>query len=370
MSPATLGNGPPPIKVLPREYSDRRIVGSGYSDTFTWKMTMQIRNSCNAADLSEFPAISENPETAPTMTSDSNGTPIILAASWTSLPSEFRRPGLSKHSLNQKRGKPLDSFLEGPIWVSDLDLLFVTDIPYGRIFSIDDNAQWSLVIEYDGEPNGLAWNHLTRKIVIADFKQGILELDPITKELRTLAARYHGERFKGPNDLVVRSDGSIFFTDQGMTGLHDPTGRVFRMDPDGRLELILSNGPSPNGLVLSHDESALFVAMTRDNAVWHVPFMRDGSVQRVGRFSSYYGIGGPDGMTQDSEGNILVAHSSLGTVFGHRGNGEMMKKIKSPEGVSTTNLTWGGPDLKTLYLVESGTGSILKIDWHCSGWLM
>lgn len=299
------------------------------------------------------------------------GSPVMIdAESWTSLPPGFRRPGLSEHSLNQKRGKELDSFLEGPIWVSELNCLFVTDIPYGRIFQIDSSAQWSLVIQYDGEPNGLAWNPMTKKIVIADFKEGILELDPTTKALKILASRYHGERFKGPNDLIVRSDGSIFFTDQGMTGLHDPTGRVFLLSPSGKLELILSNGPSPNGLVLSLDESSLFVAMTRDNSVWLVPFMPDGSVQRVGRFSSYYGVGGPDGMAQDMEGNIFVAHSSLGKVFVHRGSGELMAILKSTKGVSTTNLTWGGPGLKTLYIVESGTGTILKLGWHCAGCLM
>ncbi|KAE8137927.1 hypothetical protein BDV38DRAFT_292539 [Aspergillus pseudotamarii] len=295
---------------------------------------------------------------------------IIQAVEWTSLPPEFRRLGLSEHSINQKRGKLLDSFLEGPIYVPALDLLFVTDIPYGRIFSIDSNANWTLVTDYDGEPNGLVWNHITKKIIIADFKQGILELDPISKELKTIVARFQGERLKGPNDLVISADGVIYFTDQGMTGLQDPTGRVFRLYPDGRLQLLISNGPSPNGLVLSRDEKALFVAMTRDNAVWYVPLLSDGSVQRIGRFSSYYGIGGPDGMAQDAEGNILVAHSTLGTVFVHAANGELVMKAKSPRGAHTTNLTWGSPSMNVLYIVESQTATILRVDWHCQGWLM
>ncbi|PYI09446.1 gluconolactonase [Aspergillus sclerotiicarbonarius CBS 121057] len=295
----------------------------------------------------------------------------IQAETWTTLPPHFRHlRTTSDHSQNQKRGKPLDSFLEGPIYVADLALLFVTDIPYGRIFSIDSTATWSVVIEYDGEPNGLVWNHLTRRILIADFKQGIMELDPVTKELEVLVARYHGERFKGPNDLVMCSDGRILFTDQGMTGLQDPSGRVFMLHPSGRLELIVGNGPSPNGLVLNQHESALFVAMTRDNAVWYVPFMKDGAVLRIGRFSSYYGIGGPDGMAMDAEGNVLVAHSTLGMVFVHKSNGELIMKIRSPVGVNTTNLTWGGEDLRTLYIVESETGTILKVDWHCPGWLV
>lgn len=158
---------------------------------------------------------------------------IVQAVEWTSLPPEFRRMGLSEHSINQKRGKPLDSFLEGPIYIASLDLLFVTDIPYGRIFSIDSNANWTLVTEYDGEPNGLVWNPLSKKIMIADFKQGILELDPISRELKTIVARFQGEHLKGPNDLVISVDGVIYFTDQGMTGLEGPTGRVFRLYPNG-----------------------------------------------------------------------------------------------------------------------------------------
>ncbi|QRD87535.1 hypothetical protein F9C07_2101451 [Aspergillus flavus] len=132
-------------------------------------------------------------------------------------------------TFNHSETKPLDSLLEGPIYVSTLDLLFVTDIPYGRICSIDSNANWTLVTEYDGEPNGLVWNHITKNItIIADFKQGILELDPTSRELQIIASRYQGERLKGPNDLVITADGVIYFTDQGMTGLQDPTGRVFR----------------------------------------------------------------------------------------------------------------------------------------------
>lgn len=174
---------------------------------------------------------------------------VIQAKRWTALPGEFRRPGASEHSINQKRGRPLDSFLEGPIYVAELDLLFVTDIPYGRIFSIDSNTQWTLVLEYDGEPNGLVWNQITKAIVIADYKQGILELDPGSKSFGTWQHVITGNASRG-RMIVISRDGVIYFTDQGMTGLQDPTGRVFRLYSDGRLEILVSNRPSPNGLSL------------------------------------------------------------------------------------------------------------------------
>lgn len=290
-------------------------------------------------------------------------TAVVLSA----LPSAFRALGTSEHSENQKRGRLLDSYLEGPAVVDST--LYLTDIPYGRIFAVDLQTKvWTLVFQYDGEPNGLAWHEQRKQLVIADFKQGILALDPVTKELETIMARFNGERLKGPNDLVVAKDGSIFFTDQGMSGLQDPTGRVYRLSPKGRVDVLLRNGPSPNGLVLDASQTSLFVAMTRDNSVWMLPLYPDGSVQRTGRFSNYFGVGGPDGMATDEEGNIFVAHSTLGTIFVHGKDGTPFARITTrAAGCGSTNLTWGGRERRTLYIVESESGSIMTLEWHCAG---
>lgn len=77
-------------------------------------------------------------------------------------------------------------------------------------------------------------------------------------------------------------NGDLYFTDQGQTGVHDPTGRVYRYTRDGRLECLISNGPSPNGLVLDPDDKVLFVAMTRSNCMWHCPLKSGGGVAKVG----------------------------------------------------------------------------------------
>lgn len=264
----------------------------------------------------------------------------------------------------------MDSFLEGPVVRGRT--LYLTDIPYGRIFAVNLlTKEWNLIIQYEGEPNGLAWSEHHQQLLIADFKLGILGLNPDApgeKKVVTLMDRFNGERLKGPNDLVVREDGTIIFTDQGMTGLQDPTGRVYRISPNGRTDVLLRNCPSPNGLVLDTLGKSLFVAMTRDNSVWLAPLYPDGSVQRTGRFSSYFGVGGPDGMATDEEGNIFVAHSTLGTVFVHNKDGSPRMKISvEASGKGSTNLTWGGEDLKTLYIVESESASILTVSWHCKG---
>jgi gluconolactonase len=132
----------------------------------------------------------------------------------------------------------------------------------------------------------------------------------------------------------------------------------------------MANCPSPNGLVLDKSKTALFVAMTRDNSVWLTPLFLDGSPQRTGRFSSYFGVGGPDGMATDDEGNIFVAHSTLGTIFVHTKDGLPLARILATSvGKGTTNLTWGGPDRKTLFIVESESGTVMTVQWHCSGCL-
>lgn len=293
--------------------------------------------------------------------------PVIEAKKLTSLPNTHRKLIECDHSKNQKRGRLVDSFLEGPLIRGET--LYLTDIPYGRIFTVNlTTLEWELVVEYDGEPNGLAWHEQRQKILIADFKHGILELDVQTKKLSTVMDRFNGERLKGPNDLVVARNGDIFFTDQGMSGLQDPAGRVYRIDSHGRVDVLLRNCPSPNGLVLDKSQNILFVAMTRDNGVWLIPLYPDGSVQRTGRFSIYGGVGGPDGLATDQEGNIFVAHSTLGSIFVHNKDGTPRMRISTAVcGSGTTNLTWGGTDGKTLYIVESETGSIMTVDWHCKG---
>jgi gluconolactonase len=204
-------------------------------------------------------------------------------------------------------------------------------------------------------------------IAVADYKQGILSLDPGSGTITPIVSRYRSERLKGPNDLIVARNGDIYFTDQGQTGLHDPTGRVFRLRANGQMDCILSNGPSPNGLVLTPDEKFLFVAMTRDNSVWRLPVLPDGTTMKVGRFSQYFGTIGPDGMAVDSESNVFVAHASLGSIFVHNRYGELIARIASCRGRMVTNLAFGGPDRKTIFITESETGSVLAADWPIPG---
>lgn len=190
---------------------------------------------------------------------------------------------------------------------------------------------------------------------------GPMELDPQRDTISPLLGHRNSESFRGCNDLHIATSGDIYFTDQGQTGLHDPTGRVFRLCSDGRLDCLISNGSSPNGLVLSPDEAVLLVAMTRDNSIWRVPLMRDGGVGKVGRFSLFFGNSDPDGLTMDQKGRLFVAHASLGHVFVMAPNGETIARIKSCAGATCTNLLLEAAN-GTLLITESSTGSVLMAD--------
>jgi gluconolactonase len=285
---------------------------------------------------------------------------LIPTEVFSAMPAEFRRPVRTEWADANRPGATTDCFIEGPSFDAE-GHLYIVDIPFGRIFRISPDSKWSLVVEYDGWPNGLKISRDGR-ILVADYRNGIMELDARTGRMQNVLRSRNSEAFRGCNDLHIASNGDIYFTDQGQTGLHDPTGRVYRLKTDGRLDCLIDTGISPNGLVLDPQEATLYVAMTRDNAVWRMPFMRDGSVSKVGRFCSTFGPSGPDGMTMDKAGRLFVAHASLGHVFVFAPNGECIARIKSCAGQSCTNVAIGGANADRLYITESVTGTVLVAD--------
>ncbi len=246
----------------------------------------------------------------------------------------------------------------------------MTDIPHGRIFRISASGEWDLVVQYDGEPNGMK-RFDDAHMFITDYRNGLMLLDIERGQVRSYLERRNSERFRGVIDLTFDSNGNLYFTDQGQTGLHDPTGRVYRLTPEGRLDMSLGNCPSPNGLVLSSDERVLFVGMTCGNCVWRVPLQADGSVSKVGQFfTSYgpsYGPSGSDGLTVDCEGRFFIANPGLGRAWMLNHRAEPVEILTSPEGASLTNLCFGGADMKTLFMTESVSGTVLKARMSIAG---
>jgi len=289
---------------------------------------------------------------------------IVEARILTRLPDAFRQAQTTGWSQANKPGQMIDSFLEGPSFDTHGNL-WVTDIPNGRIFRIDPDLNWELVVQYDGWPNGSAF-HADGRLWIADYRQGILCLDPDTGTIEPILSHRNSEAFKGVNDLTFDAAGVCYFTDQGQTGLQDPSGRVYKLSPDGRLEILLSNVPSPNGLVLSSRQDALYVAATRANALWRVPVTPDGAINKVGMFRTFFGASGPDGLAADVEGGIVVGHASLKGAFRLNVLGEITHYVRSPVGATVTNLAFR-PNSSKLVIVESQTGTLLEAELPVDG---
>lgn len=257
-------------------------------------------------------------------------------------------------------------FLEGPS-VDRAGNLLCVDIQAGRVYRISMTKQWEVLTEYDGTPNGLKL-HKDGRAFIADRKNGLMVLDTGTGKIdNVLSGPKAGEKFKGLNDLHFASNGDLYFTDQGRTGLQDQTGHVYRLTAGGSLETIIANAPSPNGLVLSKRENALYVAVTRANAVWRIDL--DDPAKRAGLFAQLP-CAGPDGVALDEDGNVVVAHPTLGGVWVYSRIGLPLHFIATAAGEMTTNIAFGGPDNKTLFVTESKTGSILAARMDVPGRVM
>jgi len=276
---------------------------------------------------------------------------------FTVMPREFRRAREANAWVIANRGGlATDSFLEGPVFDSAGNL-YVTDIPYGRIFRIDSEANWSLVAEYDGEPNGMKLLG-DRELLITDYRNGLVAVDIATGAVREYLSRRNSEHFKGLNDLTLDADGNVYFTDQGQTGMHDPTGRVYRLARDGRLDVLLSTAPSPNGIVLAKDGKFLFVAMTRGNCVWRMPLMPDGSVSKAGQFFTSYGPSGPDGLAIDQHGRLIVCNPGLGRAWILNAYAEPVEILDAGRGISLTNVALHPSGMA--YFTDSTNGRILR----------
>jgi gluconolactonase len=280
------------------------------------------------------------------------------------LPQSFRQ----KRGNTWTRSNPVhdvDSFLEGPSFDLSGNLYFV-DIPFGRIFQMDSLGEISLVTEYDGWPNGLKIDREGR-IFVADYKRGLLLVDPNGGSIETVLDTRNSEQFKGLNDLCFASNGDLYFTDQGQTGWQDPTGRVYRLSANGRLDCLIDTVPSPNGLCLNLSETQLYLAVTRANAVWRLPLRSDGSVSKVGTFVQLSGgFAGPDGMALDQEGGLLVCHIGIG-IWRFDARGIPTHLIESGVGTHMTNLCFGGSDNRVLYITEADSGSILRVTMPVPG---
>ena len=245
-------------------------------------------------------------------------------------------------------------FTEGPIWCGDY-LLF-SDIRRNRIIRLCMRSQGPEVTTFrspSGNSNGLTLDKSGRLITCEHSTRRVTRTE-VDGTVSVLAERYEGRRLNSPNDVVVRSDGSIYFTDPPY-GLKDfnvwkelSFNGVYRFAPDGELVLLADDFDRPNGLAFSPDESVLYIDDTSRSHIRAFDVSPDGNLSNGRVFIDMQSSeeGAPDGMKVDQKGNIYS--TGPGGLWVIDPSGKRLGRIVLPE--LPANLAWGDEDWRTLYI--------------------
>jgi gluconolactonase len=242
-------------------------------------------------------------------------------------------------------------FPEGPAFDRNKNL-FLVDVDTGDISKISPKGHVNTFFNTGGAPNGAKF-HINGDLYVADREKGIIAISP-NGNIRVVVDNDQGKRFNGPNDLAFDLSGNLYFTDPHGSSAENPFGCVYRFSSSGELTCLASGLAFPNGLVLSQDERYLFVANTRKNRI--LRYVLDPPVRSY-LFSQLSGGWGPDGMAFDVTGNLYVAHYGGGDVLIVDPKGEIIERVPIG-GLHPTNVAFGGPGRKTLYVTEVETGSV------------
>ncbi|MBI4194132.1 MAG: SMP-30/gluconolactonase/LRE family protein [Betaproteobacteria bacterium] len=262
-------------------------------------------------------------------------------------------------------------FGEGPVWDKRAKQLFFTDIIGDTVWKWRPGVGHEAILKPSHKANGLCLD-LEGRLVVAGWGGRTVFRFEKDGSLKTLAARWEGKKLNSPNDIVVRSNGSIYFTDPsgGMlnVGMVDEDlqryldiAGVFRIAPDGTMSLVTADFVYPNGLCFSPDEKLLYVNCSRERLIRVYDVRPDGSVGQGRLFYQYThpDRGNPDGLKCDVEGNVYC--TGPGGVWVHRPDGSVLCRLKLKG--HATNIGFGDDDWRSLYITMIGsvTRTRLKI---------
>lgn len=246
-------------------------------------------------------------------------------------------------------------FTEGPYWHSDGFLIF-SDIPANRIYKWEPESTGAEVyVDSSGNSNGITAT--PEGVLILAQHAGKVSKVMKDKELVPIAEEYEGKRLNSPNDVVVRSDGLIYFTDPTF-GVSDEdreleiTG-IYRINADSSLTLLYEDVSLPNGIVFSPDESKLYAADSDDGQILRFDVLENGDIANPTEFANIGAMtdmGGADGMTVDSDGRLYTTGPNGLIVFDADGN--QLEQITFDQQV--TNAAFGGEDGNDLFITSAG----------------
>ena len=248
-------------------------------------------------------------------------------------------------------------FTEGPVWLPTQKMLVFSDIPNSKLMQWKEGEGLS-VYRKSEQANGNILDLEGRLITCQHAARNLVRTEK-DGSIKVLADKFDGKRFNSPNDVAVRSDGTLWFTDPpwGLTGAAEIPGHyVFKLDPKtGKVEAVVKDLAMPNGIVFSPDESRIYIADTGghkshpDPAFHKLPVgIHCYEVSKEGALGKkLFAIKqGSDGLKFDVKGNLYTTDGNYVKVYD--AEGKLWEKIAVPEGPA--NICFGGDDYKTLFI--------------------
>ena len=277
---------------------------------------------------------------------------------------------------------------EGPVWFGDGRYLLVSDIPHNRIMRWDEaTGAFTAYRQPSNNANGLARDrqgrllaceHLTRRITRTEYNG----------KITVLADSYNGRRLNSPNDIICKSDGSTWFTDppfgiggwwEGEKAAPELPHTVYRIDPNGKLNAVLTDLAGPNGLAFSPDEKTLYIVEARaqpSRIIWGYDVAANGGLSNKRKVVDANGPGSIDGFKVDEEGNLWCGFGSNGSpsanaadldgVMVYNPQGKAIGHIRLPE--RCANLCFGGTQGNRLFMASSHSLYSLHVEVRGAVW--
>lgn len=285
-------------------------------------------------------------------------------------------------------------FPEGPIAMADGSILLV-EIARGTLTRITPDGKKEIVAEPGGGPNGAAigpdgacyicnnggfeWHEREGMLIPGDIAKNysggrIERVDLKTGEVETLYKECNGIPLNGPNDIVFDKSGGFWFTDlgKGRGRVQDRGGLYYAKTDGSSVKEVVFPIPSPNGVGLSPDEKTVYVADTVPGRLWAFDIVAPGEVAPPdgplpGRFvGSPAGLNFFDSLAVDSAGNVCVATIFNAGITVFSPDGSSIRHVPTDDFI-TTNICFGGKDLKTAYITLSATGRLASMEWEVPG---